>query len=89
MRMANHRTAPILAAGALAAALMSAAAAGANVPSSGFSAAPVAPLPQYSPFCDLGMYCDDEPMGLVTNPRSQRSQPTYGGGPLTPTSPNN
>ncbi|MBX7434143.1 hypothetical protein JDV09_18770 [Mycobacterium sp. Y57] len=88
--MAIHRTAPIVAAGAFAAVFMSTAVAGA-VPVSGFSAAPAMglPVPQTSEFCTMGLYCDDDSTGLVLNPRSQRADQNFGGGPLTPRTPNN
>lgn len=82
MRKAVHRSVPIVVAGACAAALLSATAASADVPG-GLSASPVAPFPQSDVTCELMGYCDSG-LDLVVTGRSQRDDPEFGGGFLTP-----
>jgi hypothetical protein len=74
----------VVAGACAAAALLSAAAAGAAVPSAGFSASPVmTPMPQADMMCDLMSYCDTG-LDLVVTGRSERMEPEFGGGFLTP-----
>ncbi|MCG7582239.1 hypothetical protein [Mycolicibacterium sp. OfavD-34-C] len=81
MRKALHRAVPIVV-GACAAALLSATSANADVPG-GFSAAPMVPFPQDDVSCELLNYCDSG-LDLVVTGRSERMEPEFGGGFLTP-----
>lgn len=82
MRKAVLRAVPIGVAGAVAAALLSVGAAGADVPG-GFSAAPMVPFPEDDFSCELLNYCDSG-LDLVVTGRSERMEPEFGGGFLTP-----
>ena len=82
MRKPVRRAVPIVV-GACAAVLLSAAAAGADVPDAGFSASPAMPMPQADVMCDLMSYCDTG-LDLVVTGRSERMEPEFGGGFLTP-----
>ena len=81
MRKALHRAVPIVV-GACAAALLSATSANADVPG-GFSAAPMVPFPQDDVSCELLNYCDSG-LDLVVTGLSERMEPEFGGGFLTP-----
>lgn len=83
MRKSVRRAVPMMVAGACAAAVLSAAAAGADVPGAGFSASPMMPMPQADMMCDLMSYCDTG-LDLVVTGRSERMEPEFGGGFLTP-----
>ncbi|ADT97877.1 MULTISPECIES: hypothetical protein [Mycolicibacterium] len=62
---------PILAAGAVAAGLMAGSA----------GAAPIqAPIPTEYPWCELDVWCYDDDLQVVLNPRSKRDDVQYGGG---------
>ncbi|MCZ0732205.1 hypothetical protein [Mycolicibacterium iranicum] len=63
---------PFLAAGAVATGLASASLA---------SATPViAPIPTQYPWCEFDMFCYDDDLDIVLNPREQRRDVEYGGG---------
>ena len=82
MRKSVRRAVPMMVAGACAAAVLSAVAANADVPG-GLSASPMTPFPQSDVSCELLSYCDSG-LDLVVTGRSERMEPEFGGGFLTP-----